>query len=131
MFRDENCIAFCMRYFESLWTDNYRAIRLRTQAGLRPDGLERIRDQLRALTSRSLVAMDNLHPEIRDRCASLYGSGNYAEAVEKSFKVVRDRLSAPDNIRDWFPRRSAGAGCVSTAPRHPMSLMTSTKQRSS
>ena len=74
MFRDENSIAFCVRYFESLWTDD-RAIRLRTQAGLRPDGLERIRDQLRALTSRSLVAMDNLHPEIRDRCASLYGSG--------------------------------------------------------
>jgi len=91
MFTDADSIAFCMRYFESLWTDD-RAVRLRTQAGLRRDGIERIRDQLRAFTLKSLIAVDTLHPGIRDRCASLYDGGNYAEAVEKSFKVVRDRL---------------------------------------
>lgn len=91
MFRDEDSVAFCVRYFESLWHDD-RAIRLRTQAGLRSDGLDRIKDQLKALNRRSLIAVDGLHREIRDRCVSLYNSGNYAEAVEKSFKVVRDRL---------------------------------------
>jgi uncharacterized protein (TIGR02391 family) len=33
-----------------------------------------------------------LHPDIAAKCSSLYASGHYAEAVEKSFKVVRDRL---------------------------------------
>ena len=33
-----------------------------------------------------------LHPEIYTKCISLYESGAYAEAVEKSFKTVKDRL---------------------------------------
>ena len=33
-----------------------------------------------------------LHPQIRSKCVALYASGAFAEAVEKSFKVVRDRL---------------------------------------
>jgi uncharacterized protein (TIGR02391 family) len=33
-----------------------------------------------------------IHPSIRDKCGSLYEAGEFAEAVEKSFKVVRDRL---------------------------------------
>jgi hypothetical protein len=33
-----------------------------------------------------------LHPHIEARCGALYASGAFAEAVEKSFKVVRDRL---------------------------------------
>jgi uncharacterized protein (TIGR02391 family) len=33
-----------------------------------------------------------LHPHIESRCGALYASGAFAEAVEKSFKVVRDRL---------------------------------------
>lgn len=33
-----------------------------------------------------------LHPQIRAKCEALYESGAFAEAVEKSFKVVRDRL---------------------------------------
>jgi uncharacterized protein (TIGR02391 family) len=32
-----------------------------------------------------------LHPVVFEKCLSLYNSGHYAEAVEKSFKVVRDR----------------------------------------
>jgi uncharacterized protein (TIGR02391 family) len=35
-----------------------------------------------------------LHPEILLKCRKLYESGDYAEAVEKGFKVVRDRLRA-------------------------------------
>jgi uncharacterized protein (TIGR02391 family) len=34
----------------------------------------------------------SLHPEILSRCRALYADGAYAEAVEKGFKVVRDRL---------------------------------------
>lgn len=33
-----------------------------------------------------------LHPKIMEACDSLLKSGNYAEAVEKSFKIVRDKL---------------------------------------
>lgn len=33
-----------------------------------------------------------LHPQIRSKCEALCASGAFAEAVEKSFKVVRDRL---------------------------------------
>jgi len=39
----------------------------------------------------------DLHPEISTRCLSLFESGAYVEAVEKSFKVVRDRLRALTN----------------------------------
>ena len=42
--------------------------------------------------SPTATAVDSLHPEILSRCRKLFDSGEYAEAVEKSFKVVRDRL---------------------------------------
>jgi len=38
------------------------------------------------------TAMDSLHPEILSRCRGLFDGEDYAEAVEKGFKVVRDRL---------------------------------------
>jgi uncharacterized protein (TIGR02391 family) len=38
------------------------------------------------------TAIDSLHPEILSRCRGLFNGGDYAEAVEKGFKVVRDRL---------------------------------------
>ena len=38
------------------------------------------------------AGMKSLHPEIYSRCHTLYAGGDYAEAVEKGFKVVRDRL---------------------------------------
>jgi uncharacterized protein (TIGR02391 family) len=40
------------------------------------------------------TAIESLHPEIRAKCRSLYEGGDYAETVEKSFKIVRDRLRA-------------------------------------
>jgi hypothetical protein len=33
-----------------------------------------------------------IHPEIKEKCYQLYEAKAYAEAVEKSFKVVKDRL---------------------------------------
>jgi uncharacterized protein (TIGR02391 family) len=42
--------------------------------------------------SEDATGMKSLHPEIYSRCHTLYAGGAYAEAVEKAFKVVRDRL---------------------------------------
>jgi uncharacterized protein (TIGR02391 family) len=44
--------------------------------------------------SSDAIATETLHPEIRAKCRSLYEGGDYPEAVEKSFKLVRDRLRA-------------------------------------
>lgn len=40
----------------------------------------------------SAGTLDALHNLIKEKCSGLYLSENYAEAVEKGFKVVRDRL---------------------------------------
>jgi uncharacterized protein (TIGR02391 family) len=42
--------------------------------------------------SQDTDGIKSLHPEIYSRCRTLYLGGDYAEAVEKGFKVVRDRL---------------------------------------
>jgi uncharacterized protein (TIGR02391 family) len=42
--------------------------------------------------SQDVAGIKSLHPEIYSRCRTLYVGGDYAEAVEKGFKVVRDRL---------------------------------------
>jgi uncharacterized protein (TIGR02391 family) len=52
---------------------------------------------LRVLESRkdavdSLGAMPGLHPSLYEKCHQLFENGAYAEAVEKGFKVARDRL---------------------------------------
>jgi uncharacterized protein (TIGR02391 family) len=44
--------------------------------------------------SSDVVALESLHPEIYAKCRSLYEGGEYAEAVEKSFKLVREKLRA-------------------------------------
>ena len=44
--------------------------------------------------SADAIAIESLHPEIYAKCRNLYDGGDYAEAVEKSFKLVRDRLRA-------------------------------------
>ncbi|MDQ6945450.1 MAG: TIGR02391 family protein [Actinomycetota bacterium] len=48
--------------------------------------------ELAVWDSPDATALESLHPEILSRCRELYESGAYGEAVEKSFKVVRDRL---------------------------------------
>jgi uncharacterized protein (TIGR02391 family) len=40
------------------------------------------------------IAIESLHPEIYAKCRKLYEGGDYAEAVEKGFKIVRDKLRA-------------------------------------
>lgn len=40
----------------------------------------------------AIGSLDALHSAIKGKCSSLYISKNYPEAVEKGFKVVRDRL---------------------------------------
>ena len=61
------------------------------------DGIDRLKSlverlELAIATCPDVTAIDTLHPEILSRCRSLYENGDYAEAVEKGFKVVRDRL---------------------------------------
>jgi uncharacterized protein (TIGR02391 family) len=43
-------------------------------------------------TLRDATAIDSLHPDIYSGCRKLYESNDYGEAVEKGFKIVRDRL---------------------------------------
>lgn len=40
------------------------------------------------------TAIESLHPEIYAKCRTLFEAGEYPEAVEKSFKLVRDKLRA-------------------------------------
>ncbi|MBI3357257.1 MAG: TIGR02391 family protein [Nitrospirae bacterium] len=56
--------------------------------------LELIPENLPSAQSPSAVgnSLHTLHPEIYSKCHALYEKGAYAEAAEKGFKVVRDRL---------------------------------------
>jgi uncharacterized protein (TIGR02391 family) len=56
--------------------------------------LQSLSDQLPLAVepTQDATALESLHPEILSKCRKLYESGDYAEAVEKGFKVVRDRL---------------------------------------
>jgi uncharacterized protein (TIGR02391 family) len=56
--------------------------------------LERLieRLELAIVDSSDATAIESLHPAISSACRKLYEDGAYAEAVEKSFKIVRDRL---------------------------------------
>lgn len=50
-----------------------------------------------SLNENVVIKVDGLfgiHSEIQTKCLSLYQSGAHAEAVEKSFKVVKDKLRA-------------------------------------
>jgi uncharacterized protein (TIGR02391 family) len=47
---------------------------------------------LEAVRAAQELPLALLHPEVIEKCRKLYDSGHYAEAVEKSFRVVRDRL---------------------------------------
>ena len=43
-------------------------------------------------TSGSIFQLSELHPLINEKCKSLFDNKEYSEAVEKSFKIVRDKL---------------------------------------
>ncbi|MEO8290910.1 MAG: TIGR02391 family protein [Gaiellaceae bacterium] len=40
----------------------------------------------------ALLRLEDLHPALMEHCADLYVAGRLADAVERSFRVVRDRL---------------------------------------
>lgn len=43
-------------------------------------------------SKKDAIAINKLHPHIISKCSSLFEKGEYPEAVEKGFKIVRDRL---------------------------------------
>jgi len=59
--------------------------------------LDRLTRLLNRLENEAPLSSDpgllkTLHPEILSKCRTLYEAGAFAEAVEKSFKIVKDRL---------------------------------------
>ena len=58
------------------------------------DGIRKLESLVEGLPlalsqSPDATAIDSLHPEILSRCRGLFDGGDYGEAVEKGFKVVR------------------------------------------
>jgi len=53
-------------------------------------GIKMISKSVKSQNSSDLIK--TLHPQIYKKCKDLYKRDSYAEAVEKSFKIVRDRL---------------------------------------
>lgn|GEM_PF-4886493 len=49
-------------------------------------------NKLKVNKKESIGELENVHPKIIEKCKDLYKKDTYAEAVEKGFKVVRDRL---------------------------------------
>jgi uncharacterized protein (TIGR02391 family) len=64
---------------------------LRTAVAWLKDELENVVDDSPSTESHQADDISN-HPQIQKMCGELFVSGAYAEAVEKSFKVVRDKL---------------------------------------
>jgi uncharacterized protein (TIGR02391 family) len=58
---------------------------------LNNSGTEQSRPGLE-ISEKNFGHLHHLHPEVYSKCHELYEGGAYPEAVEKSFKVVRDRL---------------------------------------
>jgi len=54
--------------------------------------LEMKKTNVAVIASISSDKLSDLHSEIYSKCHSLYEKGEYAEAAEKGFKVVRDKL---------------------------------------
>jgi uncharacterized protein (TIGR02391 family) len=75
-----------------MYTFPYAKTRLEQGVSHLESLIERL--ELAVGASRDATALESLHPDIYSKCRKLYESGDYAEAVEKSFKIVRDRLRA-------------------------------------
>jgi uncharacterized protein (TIGR02391 family) len=72
------------------YTFPYAKMRLQDGVNQLQSLIERL--ELAVGTSGDATALESLHPAIYAKCRKLYESGDYAEAVEKGFKIVRDRL---------------------------------------
>jgi len=75
-----------------MYTFPYRKTALQYGVDKLQSLIERL--ELAAGGSPDAIAIESLHPEIYAKCRNLYEGGDYAEAVEKSFKLVRDKLRA-------------------------------------
>jgi uncharacterized protein (TIGR02391 family) len=75
-----------------MYTFPYRKTALQYGVDKLQSLIERL--ELAAGGSPDAIAIESLHPEIYAKCRNLYEGGDYAEAVEKSFKLVGDRLRA-------------------------------------
>jgi uncharacterized protein (TIGR02391 family) len=90
--RDFTAVTETGEYSSPRFTFPYRKRALET--GL--SWLDRLDGRMQLAVGESLdaSAIKSLHPEIYAKCRHLYEGGDYAEAVEKSFKLVRDKLRA-------------------------------------
>jgi uncharacterized protein (TIGR02391 family) len=90
--RDFTAVTGTGEYSSPRFTFPYRKNAL--ESGL--SWLDRLigRLELAVWESPDAIAIESLHPEIYAKCRNLYEGGDYAEAVEKSFKLVRDKLRA-------------------------------------
>jgi len=81
------------------------------------DWLKRLVERLELAIARSPdpTAMDTLHPEVLAKCRKLYKGGDYAEAVEKGFKVVRDRLRVLSGYETGSEAFGRGGLCIQGA----------------
>jgi uncharacterized protein (TIGR02391 family) len=76
---------------------SYSSSTFEHRKGAARDGIRKLeslidRLQLALPESAEAAGIKSLHSEIYSRCHTLYAGGDYAEAVEKGFKVVRDKL---------------------------------------
>jgi uncharacterized protein (TIGR02391 family) len=90
--RDFTAVTETGEYSSPRFTFPYRKSAL--ESGL--SWLDRLIERLALAVGESsdAAAIESLHPDIYSKCRKLYEDGAYAEAVEKSFKLVRDRLRA-------------------------------------
>ena len=79
-------------YSSPMYTFPYRKTALKYGVDKLQSLIERL--ELAVGESPDAIAIESLHPEIYAKCRNLYEGGDYAEAVEKGFKLVRDKLRA-------------------------------------
>jgi len=76
--------------------EQYEASMLANQIKMLESCIEQLKTNIElaevSVQARGQYELGDLHPEILEKCQQLFETGTYAEAVEKGFKVVRDRL---------------------------------------
>jgi uncharacterized protein (TIGR02391 family) len=90
--REFTAVTETSEYSSPMYTFPYRKNAL--EFGL--SWLDRLIGRLELAVGESpdAIAIESLHTEIYAKCRNLYEGGDYAEAVEKGFKLVRDKLRA-------------------------------------
>lgn len=78
-------------YFQILPSEKFNNLYEEFQNKIKQESPKEKRGRVDNLRQKE-INLKNLHPEIYKKCHTLYEKGEYAEAVEKSFKVVKDKL---------------------------------------